>query len=763
MGLKTFAQSLVKQFSETQRIAAMPRKSNECANSKRLGSELEPPGNFRSECVKCLEQLLHSLITNSPVVLYSLDLDGQFTLLEGKWVEVLGLKTEEVVGKSIFEVFGEDSDILANLRRTLAGEEVSWITEFNGCVYENRTLPLRGVTGEVVGLVGMVTDVTQKTQAEEQLWLLVAAVDNTDDSILITSTEMTSPGPEIVFVNQAFTKMTGYLAQEVLGKSPRILQGPKTDRGVLEQLLENLHKGERFAGEAINYRKDGSEFCNQWHIEPIRDGTGQITHYLAIQRDVTQQKQVEAQLRYDALYDALTSLPNRTFFLRHLRCCIDRTQQCQDFLFAVLFLDLDRFKVINDSLGHKAGDKMLMAIANRLTTSVRPDDIVARVGGDEFAILLSDLKDIGDVSLIANRLQTELQKPLQLEGQEVLTSASIGIAVSMLWYDCPEDVLRDADMAMYQAKALGKARSVVFNKTMHRDAVNRLQLETDLRHAISRQELQLHYQPIVSLATGQITGFEALVRWQHPTRGMVSPGKFIPLAEETGLIIPIGEWVLREACLRVREWQREFPHHQPLTMSVNLSGRQFVQPDLSTKIDQILCETGLEGHSLKLEITESTIMENAESGLRLRDRIALGTSGTVDSELSTHSEVTIAILEQLRSLGVQLGIDDFGTGYSSLSRLYRFPINTLKIDQSFIKRMDNNNGHKNGTSPCKIVRAIITLAHNLGLDVTAEGIETPEQLAGLRELGCESGQGYFFSRPVDALKAEALIAAKPKW
>jgi diguanylate cyclase (GGDEF)-like protein len=411
-----------------------------------------------------------------------------------------------------------------------------------------------------------------------------------------------------------------------------------------------------------------------------------------------------------------------------------------------MFLDLDRFQVINDSLGHKAGDKMLVAIADRLKASVRPGDTVARIGGDEFAILLENLTDIGDVSLITKRLQTELYKPLHLEGQEVLTTASIGIAVSMLWYDYPEDILRDADIAMYRAKAQGKARCVVFNKTMYRHAVKRLQLETDLRQAISRQELQLHYQPIVSLATGQIIGFEALLRWQHPTRGFVSPSEFIPIAEETGLILPIGDWVLREACIKAKEWQQAYPNQKPLTISVNLSGRQFAQPNLSEKIDKILRETSLERQSLKIEITESAIMENAESAL-----------------CQSQDDCPIEILDQLRSLGIQLSIDDFGTGYSSLSRLYRFPINTLKIDQSFIKRMDIDSEGRHSTSPSKIVRAIVTLAHNLGLDVTAEGIETPEQLAELRKLGCESGQGYFFSKPVDAVKAEALIAAQPQW
>jgi diguanylate cyclase (GGDEF)-like protein/PAS domain S-box-containing protein len=793
---KTSTQAQVKPLSQTERVATMSGDREGNASLDRSGNGCVAPENLRSEFGAGSEQVLRACIANSPVVLYSIDRNGIFTLLEGKGLEVCGLKADQVVGKSIYQVFSDYPGILANIHRTLSGEEVNWTGEIENYMYENRSIPLRGTTGEVIGLVGMAINITRKTKAEEQLRLLAAAVEHAEDSILITSTNLTAPGPEIVFVNKAFTKMTGYSAQDVLGRSPRILQGPKTDRAVLERLLDNLREGQIFFGEAINYRKDGSEFYNEWHIEPIRDASNEVSHYLAIQRDVTQRKQAEAKLEYAAFYDPLTNLPNRTGFINRLHTCIERAQQSQDFLFAVLFFDLDRFKVINDSLGHKAGDQMLVAIANRLKAAVKPGDTVARVGGDEFAILLENLTDIGHVSRIANWLQTELRQPLQLEGQEVLTTASIGIAVSMLWYDCPEDILRDAEIAGHRAKALGKARSVVFNKTMHRHAVNRLQLETDLRRAISQQELRLYYQPIVSLTTGQITGFEALVRWQHPTRGLVSPAEFIPVAEETGLIVPIGEWVLREACITAKKWQQAFPNQKPLTMSVNLSGRQFVQPDLIEKIDRILRETDLQRETLKLEITESAIMEDAESPLgrfSIESAIpfALAEHGcsvkrdtsickaACTSEICSHVAPScsklggspvpaaplspIMILEQLRSLGVQLGIDDFGTGYSSLSRLYRFPINTLKIDRSFIKRMEVGCEGKTSTCSCTIVRTIITLAHNLGLDVTAEGIETPEQLADLRKLGCEFGQGYLFSKPVDAAKAEALIAAQPRW
>lgn len=791
---KTSTQARVKPLFQTQRVATM---SGNCADKASLdcsGNGCVAPENLRSQVVPGSEQLLRECIANSPVILYSIDRNGIVTLVEGKGLEALGLQAQEIVGQSIFDLCCEYPGILTNIHRTLSGEEVTWTGEIDNYIYESRALPLRTATGEVAGLVGMAIDITRKTKAEEQLRLLAAAVEHAEDSILITSTNLTAPGPEIVFVNKAFTKMTGYSAEDVLGRSPRMLQGPKTDRSVLERLLDNLQDGQIFFGEAINYRKDGTEFYNEWHIEPIRDSANQVSHYLAIQRDVTERKQAEAQLKYAAFYDPLTNLPNRTGFINRLNTCIERAQQSEDFLFAVLFLDLDRFKVINDSLGHKAGDRMLVAIANRLKAAVQSSDTVARVGGDKFAILLENLTDIGHVSKIANRLQTELRQPLLLEGHEVLTTASIGIAVSMLWYECPEDILRDAEIAGHRAKVLGKARSVVFNKTMHRHAVNRLQLETDLRRAISQQELRLYYQPIVSLTTGQITGFEALVRWQHPTRGLVSPAEFIPVAEETGLIVPIGEWVLREACISAKKWQQAYPTQKPLTMSVNLSGRQFVQPDLIETIDHILREAGVERESLKLEITESAIMEDpdtrvgsvfSESPMRFAEHeysskqdVNACNAGCA-SEICSHAAAScvklrrssvpvvplspIAILERLRSLGVQLSIDDFGTGYSSLSRLYRFPINTLKIDQSFIKRMDVGCEDKGTTCSHTIVRTIIALAHNLGLDVTAEGIETPEQLAELRKLGCELGQGYLFSKPVDAQSAEALIAAQPRW
>lgn len=446
--------------------------------------------------------------------------------------------------------------------------------------------------------------------------------------------------------------------------------------------------------------------------------------------DITDRKQVEEQLLHDALHDQLTRLPNRALFMDRLAWVLEHAKRHVNYLFAVLFLDLDRFKIVNDSLGHIIGDQLLVAIADRLQVCLRPSDTVARLGGDEFTILLSDIEDIQDVACVADQIHKQLTAPFNLNGYEVFTTASIGIALSTTGYGQPEELLRDADIAMYRAKTLGKARYEVFGKDMHTSAVARLQLEMDLRRAIERQEFQLHYQPIVSLQTGRITGFEALLRWQHPDRGLISPIEFISVTEETGLIIPIGQWVLREACSQMHEWQRQLPT-LALTINVNLSGKQFTQSDLIEQIKQVLQETDLEACNLGLEITESVIMENTEA--------------------------VSSTLFELRALGVQLHMDDFGTGYSSLSYLHRFPMDVLKIDRTFINRISA------GAENLEIVQTIIVLARSLGMKVTAEGVETKEQLAQLRTLKCEYGQGYFFSKPINSKMAKTLIAEKLKW
>ncbi|WP_448564521.1 putative bifunctional diguanylate cyclase/phosphodiesterase [Trichothermofontia sp.] len=457
---------------------------------------------------------------------------------------------------------------------------------------------------------------------------------------------------------------------------------------------------------------------------------------LAIIRNITDRKNVEKQLLYDALHDSLTGLPNRNLFMNRLSHAIELAKRRDDYLFAVLFIDLDRFKVINDSLGHIVGDQLLIAISRKLEACLRSGDTVARLGGDEFAILLEDINTVNDATALAERLQRELSVPFYLDHQEVFITLSVGIALSTTGYHLPEELLRDADTAMYHAKSLGRARYELFDQQMHDRAVALLQLDNDLRRAVERQEFVLYYQPIVCLMTGQITGFEALIRWQHPQRGLVPPDTFITLAEETGLIIPIGDWLLLEACQQAKRWQQQFPQLSPLTMSINLASQQFSQPNLVKKVGTILAETGIAPGTLNLEITEGTIMENIQ--------------------------LSREIFSALKQLNLKLCIDDFGTGYSSLSYLHRFPLDILKVDRSFVNSI-NPHADSHGETGIEITQTIIMLAHNLGLHVVAEGIETIEQLQYLRERNCEYGQGYWFSPPLPSDEVEALLTANPTW
>jgi predicted signal transduction protein with EAL and GGDEF domain len=456
---------------------------------------------------------------------------------------------------------------------------------------------------------------------------------------------------------------------------------------------------------------------------------------------------LQDKLIQDARQDPLTRLPNRVFFLSQLAGCVKRAKRLPGYIFAVLFVDIDGFKIVNDSLGHFAGDQLIVQIAERLVSSVRREDVVscsadangevrqsgedtlARMGGDEFTILLVDIRDASDGIRVAERIQQKLASPFLISGQEVSITASIGIALSATGYSKAEDILRDADTAMYRAKSLGKSRYEICDPAMHARAVSRLKLETDLRRAMDGEEFRVHYQPIVSLRDFRIVGFEALLRWQRPGFGLAMPGEFVPVAEETGLILISGLWVLREACRQMRAWNLQFPSDRAFTVSVNISGKQFAQPDLVSEVDRILRETCLDPHCLKLELTESVTMREVERAAR--------------------------IFGELKSLGVGLSMDDFGTGYSSLSYLRRFPLDTLKIDRSFVSEMEDTSESR------AIVQMIMSLGRYLGMEMVAEGVETAEQVSLLRSLGCEYAQGYFFSKPTDQeAMAEVLLKSR---
>jgi diguanylate cyclase (GGDEF)-like protein len=449
------------------------------------------------------------------------------------------------------------------------------------------------------------------------------------------------------------------------------------------------------------------------------------------QSDVTKRKVAEERLFHDAFHDTLTGLANRALFTDRLGRSLWRARRREDYRFAVVFLDLDRVKLINDSLGHVAGDRLLLAIARRIEECLRAGDSAARIGGDEYGVLIDDLGDPADALRVVDRLQRAIHAPLMVGGEEVYTTASIGIAFYTERYERPEEMLRDADTAMDAARAAGGARYQIFDQGMHDRAVARLQIEGALRRAVERGEFRAYYQPVVSLETGRLAGFEALIRWEHPERGIVAPAEFIPVAEETGLIHKIGRWMLREACDRMARWTRESGASEALSMSVNLSGRQLAEPDLVARTVRILEETGLAAGRLSLEITESAVMQDAD---------------TASERLS-----------ELRALGVGISIDDFGTGYSSLSYLHRLPLTALKIDRTFVWAIGPN------TRETQICLGIVALAQNLGLTVTAEGIETEEQRQRLRDLHCEYGQGYLFAKPLPAQEATELLRSGRSW
>ncbi|MBD2612789.1 MAG: two-component system response regulator [Nostoc sp. ZfuVER08] len=450
-----------------------------------------------------------------------------------------------------------------------------------------------------------------------------------------------------------------------------------------------------------------------------------------LHEEIISRQKLQSQILDIALHDSLTGLPNRVLFIRQLKNALNRAKQEPNYKFAVLFLDCDRFKVINDSLGHLVGDELLIAIARRLQTCLIPIDTLARLGGDEFGILLENITDINIAIQVAERILQQLSLAFKLSRYEVFMNASIGISWGNKDYDRPEYLLRDADTAMYRAKAQGRAKYHVFDPAMHQEAIQILELENDLRRAVERQEFVVYYQPIVSLNTGRISGFEALVRWRHPSRGLVSPIEFIPVAEETGLISAINTWVLQSACHQLSIWQHHPITPEPLSISVNLSARLFSQPNLVDQIDRIIYENQINPEHLQLEITESVIMENTNA-------------------------IKI-ILEQLRQRKIKLVMDDFGTGYSSLSYLHSFPLNALKIDKSFVKRMQENEENMG------LVPAMIGIANSMGMTAIAEGVETQEQLAQLRNLNCDFAQGYLFSKPIEEQLVLKLLATAPQW
>lgn len=569
-----------------------------------------------------------------------------------------------------------------------------------------------------------------ESQLKERAQRLDMIIKSMGDAVVVTDNNGC-----IQLMNPVAEALTGWNQEEAFGKDVvEILCLINKDTGeatenpaatvMREGVVRNLPTSCRLIA------RDGTERPIGDTAAPVRDDQGNITGVVLTFQDITERKQVEERLLSTAFYDGLTQLPNRVLFVDRLRHAAERARRREDYRFAVLFLDLDDFKAINDRFGHLIGNQLLVAIARRLETCLRAADTVARLGGDEFGILLEEIKDISDATYVADRIQAALAFPLNLSGHEVFTTVSIGIALSTTGYDQPENLLRDADTAMYQAKLQRQAHYVVFDGAMSKGSTAELQRESDLQLALDSNCLQLLYQPIVSLSTGRIAGYEAMVHWQHPIHGLITPAEFIPVAEASGLICSLGGLVLREACRQISVFSRQFPTNLPLFISVNLSSKQLGQPDLIEQIEQILQETQLDASSLQLEINESVFIQDATATL---------------------------MLQQLRNRGFRLSVDNFGTDYCFLSYLYRLPINTLKIDPAFVSQIEDE------PENWEIVQSIVMLAHSLGINVTAEGIETAQQLVQLRSLGCQYGQGYFFSQPLDSETAAALLAAVPQW
>ena len=536
---------------------------------------------------------------------------------------------------------------------------------------------------------------------------------------------------KLIFLNPAAQKVYGRSVSELLDNPDlRYKAIHPEDRHQVERSLNNFEQ----KNIDIEYRIVQPNGDIRWVWERSRliyDSEGKANRQDGIICDITERKRVEEKLSHEAYHDSLTGLPNRVAFIERIDQAIFRSQKDPNYLFAVLFIDLDRFKVVNDSLGHLVGDELLINVAQILVHCVRSPDFVARLGGDEFTILLDNIEDLNDAHIIAARIQEKLVTPFSLDNHTVFTSASIGIVVGEVKYKNSSDILRDADIAMYHAKSQGKARHEVFDEEMYAQTVELLKIENDLRKAILNHEFVLHYQPIISFSSGNLYGFEALLRWQHPAKGLVYPDKFIHVAEETGLIISIGEWVIKEACYQLRSWQEKFTDAADLKISVNLASQQIKEPKFLEKLDEILAAYPLPKNALNLEITESTLMD--------------------------YRQETINLLTEIRNRDIQLSIDDFGTGYSSLQYLNRFPINNLKIDRSFVQGMLNDREN------FEIVKTIITLARTLKIDVVAEGVETLKQLKVLKTFNCRLGQGYLFSKPIDVESVEFLLKESVKF
>ena len=679
------------------------------------------------------EQHLRRALALAPFPIMLHAEDGEVLEINATWTELTGYTRQDIPTTRAWaqRAYGSEAErVLENIIAKKYSLTTRWeegeftITTSDGSqrLWQFSSAPLGQLPDGRRVVISMAADITQLREAENSLReseeRLRLVTENMSDLVCLHS-----PDGRYLYLTPSSQTLLGYSPEELIGRNPEKLFHPDERERVSQQAYRSALNG---ISRPITYRirqKTGEYIWLETLTKAIFDEQGQVTHLQSTSREVTARIQAEEQLKHDALHDGLTGLPNRNLLMERLDLALKRAKRYCEFHFALLFLDLDNFKVVNDSLGHLVGDELLLAVATQLMELIRETDLAARLGGDEFVILLEGLDEIEEAVRVAQRILDVLRSPLQMAEREVFISTSIGIVVGASSYQNAEELLRDADLAMYRAKKSGPGRYAMFDPAMHWQVVQRLHLENDLRLALENREFFLDYQPIVNLKTLVIQGFEALIRWQHPQRGLVSPREFIPIAEETGLILPLGRWVLHTACQQLAAWQAQFPD-KPLRISVNLSVKQ-LQEKLLPQVEEVLTHYPLQDDSLVLEITESMLVQNVES--------------------------TRDLLTQIQAKGIRFSIDDFGTGYSCLSYLHQLPVSHLKIDRTFVSPSQPDARHQ------LIAESIIALSNLLELKVIAEGVETLPQLQWLKKLGCELGQGFLFSPPVPAAQATELL------
>jgi diguanylate cyclase (GGDEF)-like protein/PAS domain S-box-containing protein len=679
------------------------------------------------------ERKYRELVSEAASIILRWDTDGNVTFFNEFAQEFFGFREDEILGRNVVGTIVPETEFtgrdLALLMQAICKDPSQFEYNENENIKRNgervwiawKNKPIFDHNGKLVELLSVGIDITSRKRAEIQLRQHASALQQTADSVTITNRDGV-----IEYVNPAFENTTGYRSDEVIGRRPNIMKSGVHKPAFYQNLWRTILKGNVFSDIIVNRRKDGSLYYEEKTITPLKDENGNITHFISTGKDITERMQTQERLQYLAHHDVLTSLPNRALFTDRLEHALALSRGNERPL-ALLFLDLDRFKIINDTLGHAAGDRALQVVAERLRQCVRKGDTVARLGGDEFAIILEDADAAEHVAPIARKVLETMTQPLLLNGQEYVLTTSIGICIFPGDGENGEILLKNADIAMYRAKEKGRNSYQFYSSDMGVKAFERLNLETSLRRALAQEEFLLYYQPQVNAITGRIIGAEALLRWQHPELGLIGPTEFVPILEDTGLIVPVGEWVVHTACRQAAAWQSSTG--EPIRISVNLSPRQFDSTDLADMISRGVESSGLAPKLLEIEVTENVLMR--------------------------HNLNIIDTFLALDALGVRLSLDDFGTGYSSLSYLKRFPFDNIKIDRSFVRDLPQD------LDDAAIVHAIIGMAASLGLQVIAEGVETEAQLAFLTEHDCQFYQGFLFSQPVPADEFQALLAHKP--